>query len=240
MGKNMELQISHGHLAATLATVFSSVPFDPPRSVLWDMWWLRLQCDPQHYQLPSGSRSHGGDGLQEKWIQEVQSPHHRQHGLLCHRWRQQPSILYISLFQSCRFKWNPRARPLSDKIPLAVTISQKGAANQSHNVFFRGMDVVFRVQLHDPSGYLKNAAAIDYIWDFRDGNQVVTHRSVTTHIYSVLGTMNVKLVVEAAFPTQCLPTAVPTTPQSSTTPPSTGTWKRHVDTNRPIIIWIIT
>lgn len=202
------------------------------------MWWLRLQCDPQHDQLPSGSRSYGGDGLQEKWIQKVQSPHHWQHGLLCHRWRQQPSILYVSLCQSCRFKWNSRARPLSDKIPLAVTISQKGAANHSHNVFFRGMDVVFRVQLHDPSGYLKTAAAIDYIWDFRDGNQVVTHRSVTTHIYSVLGTMNVKLVVEAAFPTQCLPTAAPTT--SATTPPSTGTLQRHVDTNRPIISWIIT
>lgn len=104
-----------------------------------------------------------------------------------------------------------------DKIPLAVSISQKDAVNQSDNVFFRGKDVVFKVQLHDPSGYLKTAAAIDYIWDFRDGNQLVTHRNVTTHTYSRLGNMSVKLVVEAAFPTECLPTSATPT-QKSTTP----------------------
>lgn len=98
-----------------------------------------------------------------------------------------------------------------DKIPVAVQISQKAAVNQSENVFFRGKDVVFRVQLHDPSGYLKTAAALDYIWDFRDGNQLVTHRNVTTHTYSRLGTMNVKLVVEAAFPVECPPTSAPST-----------------------------
>lgn len=101
-----------------------------------------------------------------------------------------------------------------DKIPLAVSISQKAAINQSDNVFFSGKDVVFKVQLHDPSGYLKTAAAIDYIWDFRDGNQLVTHRNVTTHTYSRLGDMSVKLVVEASFPVECLPTAV--TPTCST------------------------
>lgn len=94
---------------------------------------------------------------------------------------------------------------------MAVNISQKAAANQSQNVFFRGMDVVFRVQLHDPSGYLKTAAAIDYIWDFSDGNQLVTHRSVITHAYSRLGAMDVKLVVEAAFPAECPPTSAPPT-----------------------------
>lgn len=94
---------------------------------------------------------------------------------------------------------------------MAVNISQKAAANQSQNVFFRGTDVVFRVQLHDPSGYLKTAAAIDYIWDFRDGNQLVTHRSVITHAYSRLGAMDVKLVVEAAFPVECPPTSAPPT-----------------------------
>lgn len=98
-----------------------------------------------------------------------------------------------------------------DKIPVAVNISQKAAANQSQNVFFRGLDVVFTVQLHDPSGYLKTAAAVDYIWDFRDGNQLVTGRSVITHAYSRLGAMEVKLVVEAAFPVECPPTsATPT------------------------------
>lgn len=98
-----------------------------------------------------------------------------------------------------------------DKIPVAVQISQKAAVNQSENVFFRGKDVVFSVHLHDPSGYLKTAAALDYIWDFRDGNQLVTHRNVTTHTYSQLGTMNVKLVVEAAFPVECPPTSAPST-----------------------------
>eukprot|EP00066_Takifugu_rubripes_P005333 XP_003969317.1 PREDICTED: transmembrane glycoprotein NMB isoform X2 [Takifugu rubripes] len=100
---------------------------------------------------------------------------------------------------------------VTDKIPVAVHISQKAAVNQSENVFFRGKDVVFGVHLHDPSGYLKTAAALDYIWDFRDGNQLVTHRNVTTHTYSRLGTMNVKLVVEAAFPVECPPTSAPST-----------------------------
>ncbi|KAM3596681.1 uncharacterized protein V6R79_018963 [Siganus canaliculatus] len=106
---------------------------------------------------------------------------------------------------------------VTDKIPVAVDISQKAAVNQSDNVFFRGEDVVFKVQLHDPSGYLKTAASIDYIWDFRDGNQLVTHRDVTTHSYSRLGVMSVKLVVEAAFPVECPPTAA--TPTQRTTPP---------------------
>ncbi|XP_034401923.1 protein QNR-71 isoform X2 [Cyclopterus lumpus] len=120
---------------------------------------------------------------------------------------------------------------VTDKIPVAVSISQKAAVNQSENVFFRGEDVVFKVQLHDPSGYLKTAAAIDYIWDFRDGNQLVTHRNVTTHAYSTLGSMNVKLVVEAAFPVQCPPTSATPTQWSATssapteapTPPLPGT-----------------
>lgn len=109
---------------------------------------------------------------------------------------------------------------ITDKIPLAVNISQKAAINQSENVFFRGEDVVFQVQLHDPSGYLKTAAAIDYIWDFRDGNQLVTHRDVTTHSYSTLGTMSVKLLVEAAFPVECPPAAATSTP-GHTSPPHT-------------------
>ncbi|XP_031179024.1 protein QNR-71 isoform X1 [Sander lucioperca] len=110
---------------------------------------------------------------------------------------------------------------VTDKIPVAVKISQKSAVNQSQNVFFRGEDVVFKVQLHDPSGYLKTAAAIDYIWDFRDGNQLVTHREVTTHSYSALGSMSVKLVVEAAFPVECPPTSATPTQMTSTSPPPT-------------------
>uniref|UniRef100_H3DK59 Glycoprotein (transmembrane) nmb n=1 Tax=Tetraodon nigroviridis TaxID=99883 RepID=H3DK59_TETNG len=111
---------------------------------------------------------------------------------------------------------------VTDKIPVAVSISQKAAVNQSENVFFRGKDVVFKVQLHDPSGYLRTAAALDYIWDFRDGNQLVTHRNVTTHTYSRLGTMSVKLVVEAAFPAECPPTSAPATGPVSTSQASSS------------------
>ncbi|KAM9383958.1 protein QNR-71 isoform 2-T2 [Pholidichthys leucotaenia] len=109
---------------------------------------------------------------------------------------------------------------VTDKIPVAVDISQKSAVNKSDNVFYRGEDILFRVHLHDPSGYLKTAAAIDYIWDFRDGSQLVTHHSVTTHTYSKLGTMTVKLVVEAAFPVECPPH---TNTPSPTAPPHTDT-----------------
>ncbi|XP_029938155.1 protein QNR-71 isoform X2 [Salarias fasciatus] len=129
---------------------------------------------------------------------------------------------------------------VTDKIPLAVNISQKAAINQSENVFFRGEDVVFQVQLHDPSGYLKTAAAIDYIWDFRDGNQLVTHRDVTTHSYSTLGTMSVKLVVEAAFPVECPPAAATTTPghpspphtEAPTPPPVTHAGTTKMETTQ--------
>ncbi|KAM4550410.1 protein QNR-71 isoform 1-T1 [Fundulus diaphanus] len=110
---------------------------------------------------------------------------------------------------------------VTDKIPLAVDISQKSAVNKSASVFIRGEEIVFKVQLHDPSGYLKTAASVDYIWDFRDGNQVVTHREVTTHAYSTLGTMNVKLVVEAAFPAECPPASATPTPRRPTSPPLT-------------------
>ncbi|XP_039977959.1 protein QNR-71 isoform X2 [Xiphias gladius] len=110
---------------------------------------------------------------------------------------------------------------VTDKIPVAVNISQKAAVNQSKNVFFRGEDVVFKVQLHDPSGYLKTAAAIDYNWDFRDGNQLVTHHDVTTHTYSTLGSISVKMVVEAAFPVECPPAAATSTQRSSTSPTPT-------------------
>ncbi|KAM6899707.1 protein QNR-71 [Xenentodon cancila] len=110
---------------------------------------------------------------------------------------------------------------VTDKIPVAVSISQKSAVNQSADVFVRGEDVVFKVELHDPSNYLKTAAAVDYIWDFRDGNQLVTHREVTTHTYSTLGTMTVKLVVEAAFPVECPPASATPTPRRPTAPPHT-------------------
>lgn len=116
----------------------------------------------------------------------------------------------------------PLTHSFLDKIPLAVYIFQKAALNESENVFFRGEDVDFKVMLHDPSGYLKTAAAIDYIWDFRDGNQLVTHRDMTTHAYKMVGNITVKLVVEAAFPIECPPTSAPATQGSSTKPPPTG------------------
>ncbi|KAM3858442.1 protein QNR-71 [Diretmus argenteus] len=135
-----------------------------------------------------------------------------------------------------RRKYSPLATDnaifyVTDKIPVAVNISQRAAANESTNVFFRGEDMVFRVQAHDPSGYLKTAASVDYIWDFRDGNQLVTHSNVATHTYSKLGNVTVKLTVRAAFPAEC-PPAVPTsTPKKITSPPPTEAPTPHLGTH---------
>ncbi|XP_056597633.1 protein QNR-71 isoform X1 [Triplophysa dalaica] len=95
---------------------------------------------------------------------------------------------------------------ITDKIPLSVSISQKEAVKiREKNVFVRGSDLIFKVQIHDPSNYLKTADAVDFIWDFRDGNQLVTHSNVATHAYDLLGNVTVKLLVEAAFRIHCPP-----------------------------------
>ncbi|XP_019724452.1 protein QNR-71 [Hippocampus comes] len=130
---------------------------------------------------------------------------------------------------------------VTDMIPVAVDISQKSAVNQSANhVFFRGEDVVFRVHLHDPSGYLKTAVALDYMWDFKDGNQVVTHRDVTTHAYSTVGNRSVKLVVEAAFPTECPPATATSVPTTSTPPPTERHTSPPAMTTTPQAISVIS
>ncbi|XP_041757918.1 protein QNR-71-like isoform X2 [Coregonus clupeaformis] len=121
-----------------------------------------------------------------------------------------------------RRKYSPLATDktvffVTDKIPVAVNISQKAAANLSESVFVRGEDVVFSVSVHDPSNYLKTADAVDYIWDFKDGNQLVTHSNVATHTYSAVGEVNVKLTVEAAFKIPC----PPPTPMSVTSQQTT-------------------
>ncbi|CAL1583759.1 unnamed protein product [Knipowitschia caucasica] len=124
-----------------------------------------------------------------------------------------------------RRKYSPMVRDtmvyhITDKIPVTVSLSQKSATNMSDGVFFRGEELLLQVQLHDPSKYLKSAASVDFLWDFRDGNQLVTHRDTITHTYSTPGRRNVKLVVEAAFPIVCpspMPTAPPTPhPEGST------------------------
>ncbi|XP_041740925.2 protein QNR-71-like isoform X3 [Coregonus clupeaformis] len=130
-----------------------------------------------------------------------------------------------------RRKYSPLATDkvvffVTDKIPVAVNISQKASANLSESVFVRGEDVVFSVSVHDPSNYLKTADAVDYIWDFKDGNQLVTHSNVATHTYSAVGNVNVKLMVEAAFKIPCppaMPTSV-TSPKTTAAPtPTPGT-----------------
>lgn len=222
------------------------------RSVLWDMWRLFLQCDHQHHQHPCGGRCHGGHGLQETWAQEVQPSHHWQHRLLRHRWRQTHKLISVYSLICCDVSDkqtdistrkltiydSPTHTLFLDKIPVAVNISQKAAVNQTKNVYFRGEDVVFKVQLHDPSGYLKTASSIDYIWDFRDGNQLVTHRDVTTHTYSSLGNMSVKLVVEAAFPIECPPTVATPTQKTSTPSHPTGTGQRYILV--PVVVVLLT
>lgn len=106
-----------------------------------------------------------------------------------------------------------------------MSISQKEASKiRDKNVFVRGSDLIFKVQIHDPSNYLKTADAVDFIWDFRDGNQLVTHSNVATHAYDMLGNVTVKLVVEAAFRILCPP---PTpTAMHFTQAPTTGNLKK--------------
>ncbi|XP_031650832.1 protein QNR-71-like [Oncorhynchus kisutch] len=122
-----------------------------------------------------------------------------------------------------RRKYSPLATDktvffVTDKIPVAVNISQKAASNLSASVFVCGEDVVFSVSVHDPSNYLKTADAVDYIWDFKEGNQLVTHSNVATHAYSAVGEVNVKLMVEVAIKIPC----PPPTPMSVTSPQTTA------------------
>lgn len=61
----------------------------PPdsRPVLRDLRRLLLQRDHQQHQHPSGSRNHGGHGVQETGAQEVQPSQCGQHRFLRDRWR---------------------------------------------------------------------------------------------------------------------------------------------------------
>lgn len=111
---------------------------------------------------------------------------------------------------------------ITDQIPLAVNIFQKEAINiTERNTFIKGYDIIFNVQIHDPSHYLKTADAVDFIWDFHDGNQLITHSNIATHSYSMVGNVTVKLIVQAAFRTTCPPPAP--TPKHFTRPFTTVT-----------------
>eukprot|EP00063_Salmo_salar_P059017 XP_014033852.1 PREDICTED: protein QNR-71-like isoform X1 [Salmo salar] len=135
-----------------------------------------------------------------------------------------PELIEVMVYRKReRRKYSPLATDktvffVTDKIPVSVSISQKAASNLSASVFVRGEDVVFSVSVHDPSKYLKTADAVDYIWDFKDGNQLVTHSNVATHAYSAVGKVNVKLTVEAAIKIPC----PPPTPMSVTSPQTTA------------------
>lgn len=120
---------------------------------------------------------------------------------------------------------------VTDKIPISVNISQKEAVKiKEKNVFYKGSDVIFKVQVHDPSNYLKTADAVDFIWDFQDGSKLVTHSNVATHTYNTLGNFTVSLLVKAAFPITCPP---PTpTPQARTTEMSTPSTVPHTSTSK--------
>uniref|UniRef100_A0A672S7Y7 Glycoprotein nmb n=1 Tax=Sinocyclocheilus grahami TaxID=75366 RepID=A0A672S7Y7_SINGR len=126
---------------------------------------------------------------------------------------------------------------ITDKIPLSVNISQKHAASiTDKNVFVRGSNVIFNVQIHDPSNYLKTADAVDFIWDFRDGNQLVTHSNVSTHAYNMLGNVTVKLLVEASFRVPCPPPTQAHTTALPTLPPGTHAFtSKMVTTKAPVI-----
>ncbi|XP_071224746.1 protein QNR-71 isoform X2 [Salvelinus alpinus] len=143
-----------------------------------------------------------------------------------------PELIEVMVYRKReRRKYSPLATDktvffVTDKIPVAVNISQKAASNLSASVFVRGEDVVFSVSIHDPSNYLKTADVVDYIWDFKDGNQLVTHSNVATHAYSADGKVNVKLTVEVAIKIPCPPPTPMsvTSPQTKAAPtPPTGT-----------------
>ncbi|XP_072303379.1 transmembrane glycoprotein NMB [Eucyclogobius newberryi] len=132
---------------------------------------------------------------------------------------------------------------ITDQVPVSVSLSQKAAVNMSDGVFFQGEELLFQVKLHDPSEYLKSASSVDFLWDFSDGNQLVTHRETITHTYSTPGRRSVKLVVEAAFPTECPPAAATPTahahsstpthhPERSTVNPGTHALPIKIDTTR--------
>uniref|UniRef100_A0A4W5K4L9 Glycoprotein nmb n=1 Tax=Hucho hucho TaxID=62062 RepID=A0A4W5K4L9_9TELE len=152
-----------------------------------------------------------------------------------------PELMEVMVYRKReRRKYSPLATDktvffVTDKIPVAVNISQKAASNLSESVFVRGEDVVFSVSVHDPSNYLKTADAVDYIWDFKDGNQLVTHSNMATHAYSAVGKVNVKLTVEAAIKIPCPPptqmsVTSPQTTVAPTSPPGTHSITSKMET----------
>lgn len=124
---------------------------------------------------------------------------------------------------------------ITDKIPVTVDMSQKSAINMSDGVFFQGEELLFQVHLHDPNEYLKTASSVDYQWDFRDGNQLFTHRETITHTYSTLGKRSVRLLVEAAFPVECPPAAATPTPHKPSSRPTHHTVPFRSSTPAPIV-----
>lgn len=118
---------------------------------------------------------------------------------------------------------------ITDKIPVTVSLSQKSAVNMSDGVFFQGEELLFQVHLHDPSEYLKTASFVEYQWDFRDGNQLFTHRETITHTYSTLGKHTASLLVEAAFPVECPPAGATPTPHKPSSGPTHHTEESTVN-----------
>ncbi|XP_023681087.1 protein QNR-71 [Paramormyrops kingsleyae] len=149
-------------------------------------------------------------------------------------------IMEVVVYQShSRRKYSPVASDsgvyfVTDKIPLAVNLSQKKPANLSENVFIKDSDIIFNVLIHDPSKYLRTAAFVDFIWDFSDGNRLVTHSNVAVHAYSTVGNATVKLTVKAAFPVPCpppTPTPTPTLTPMTTSFTSSHTTESHTSTS---------
>ncbi|XP_048850275.1 protein QNR-71 [Brienomyrus brachyistius] len=149
-------------------------------------------------------------------------------------------IMEVVVYQShSRRKYSPVASDsgiyfVTDKIPLAVNISQKKPANLSENVFIKDSDIIFNVLIHDPSKYLRAAASVDFMWDFSDGNRLVTQNNVAVHAYSMVGNATVKLTVQAAFPVPCpppTPTPTPTLTPMTTSFTSSPTTESHTSTS---------
>ncbi|KAM4751715.1 melanocyte protein PMEL [Cyanocitta cristata] len=104
---------------------------------------------------------------------------------------------------------------ITDQVPFAVDVSQLPDAGPGGGRFVRNRAVAFRVRLHDPSRFLRDAD-VSYSWDFGDQSGTLITRSATvTHTYLDTGSFSARLVLQASIPlSPCGPSTAP--------PPSEG------------------
>ncbi|KAM4751748.1 LOW QUALITY PROTEIN: melanocyte protein PMEL-like [Cyanocitta cristata] len=103
---------------------------------------------------------------------------------------------------------------ITDQVPFAVDVSQLPDAGPGGGRFVRNRAVAFRVRLHDPSRFLRDAD-VSYSWDFGDQSALITRSATVTHTYLDTGSFSARLVLQASIPlSPCGPSTAP--------PPSEG------------------